>query len=121
MTINLLVEELTRDEGMRLTVYDDATGAPLKINSVVQGHPTIGIGRALDVRGITPDEAKYLLANDIAAFTLGLQQAYVWFNGLDDVRQRALVNMAFNIGLAGLAEFRLMQTDYAKTLAKHGR
>lgn len=113
MTVSLLIAELTADEGLRLTAYDDATGAPIKQGTTVKGHITIGIGRALDVRGISPDEAKYLLANDIAAFTLGLTQAYTWFNNLDDVRQRILVNMAFNMGLAGLAQFKQMLTAVA--------
>lgn len=105
MNKDLLTTELIRDEGVRLNVYDDATGLPIRPGSTVKGHPTIGIGRALDVRGLTPDEAQYLLSNDIDAFTLGLQQAYTWFNNLDDSRQRVLVNMAFNLGLAGLAKF----------------
>ena len=108
MDTALMVAELTRDESCRLVAYDDATGAPIKPGTTVKGHCTIGVGRALDARGISPAEAQYLLSNDIAAFTLGLQQAYTWFNGLDDVRQRCLINMAFNLGLGGLATFRSM-------------
>lgn len=93
MTKELLVTELIRDEGVRLNAYDDASRLPIRPGSIVRGHPTIGIGRALDVRGVTPDEAQYLLSNDIDAFTLGLQQRYPWFNNLDDTRQRVLVNM----------------------------
>ena len=105
MDTQLMIAELKRDEGNRLQIYDDATGLAIKPGTTVKGHPTIGIGRALDVRGISQDEADLMLANDIAAFTLGLQQAYTWFSGLDDVRQRVLVNMAFNMGLAGLGQF----------------
>lgn len=108
MNVNLMISELQRDEGNRLSVYDDATGKPIVRGYTLQGHPTIGVGRALDVRGISADEALVLLKNDINAFTLGLQQAYRWFNSLDDVRQRALVNMAFNLGLGGLAGFQQM-------------
>lgn len=105
MNKDLLITELIRDEGVRLNAYDDATGLPIRPGSTVKGHLTIGIGRSLDVRGVTPEEAQYLLSNDIDAFTLGLQQRYVWFNNLDDTRQRVLVNMAFNLGLAGIAKF----------------
>ncbi len=108
MTVSLLVSELTRDENVRLLVYDDATGKPIGPGSVVVGHPTIGTGRALDVRGITHDENSILLTNDINSFFLGLQNAYVWFNNLDDVRQRVIINMALNLGLAGLAGFHEM-------------
>lgn len=108
MNRDAMIAELKRDEGLRLTVYDDATGAALKPGKAIVGHPTIGIGRALDVRGITPDESMYLLGNDIDAFALGLSQAYTWFSGLDEVRQRAIVNMTFNLGFAGLSGFHDM-------------
>jgi GH24 family phage-related lysozyme (muramidase) len=60
----LLSQMLEREEGLRTLVYDDATGKPIGPGSVVQGHPTIGIGRALDVNGITAVEADFLLEND---------------------------------------------------------
>lgn len=105
---DVMIAELKRDESLRLTVYDDATGAPLKPGKAIVGHPTIGIGRALDVRGITPEEALYLLGNDIDSFTLGLSQAYIWFSGLDGVRQRVMLNMVFNLGFVGLSGFHDM-------------
>lgn len=108
MTDPIMAAELTRDEGLRLLVYDDATGKALTKGSVCLGHAAIGIGRSLDVRGITAEEALYLLNNDIRAFTLGLQQAYTWFGSLSAVRQRVLINMAFNMGLAGLDKFHDM-------------
>lgn len=108
MNVALMTAELTLDEGRRLLVYDDATGQPIKPGSIVKGHPTIGVGRALDERGLSSEESEFLLANDIKAFTLGLQQAYPWFSGITDVRQRVLVNMAFNIGLGGIAGFQGM-------------
>ena len=108
MNVALMTAELTLDEGRRLLVYDDATGQPIKPGSIVKGHPTIGVGRALDERGLSSEESELLLANDIKAFTRGLQQAYPWFSGITDVRQRVLVNMAFNIGLGGIAGFQGM-------------
>lgn len=100
-----LAAELIRDEGLCLAVYDDATGLPLRPGMELVGHPTIGIGRALDVNGITADEAHLLLANDIARVEGELQKALPWFAALDDARQRVLVNMAFNLGTAGLLRF----------------
>lgn len=105
MNRDLLIQELTRDEDMRLVVYDDATGKPLKIGDTLQGHLTIGVGRALDVRGITAREALYLLNDDISDVVAELQKALTWFDGLDDTRQRVLANMAFNMGTAGLLGF----------------
>ena len=40
---------LTDEEALRFVVYDDATGRPIVPGTHVIGHPSIGIGRALDV------------------------------------------------------------------------
>lgn len=78
---------------------------------------TIGCGRCIERRGITADEADYLLDNDIDLCLRGLSTAYAWFRDLDVIRQRALVDLAFNLGIAGLAQFRnflgaMARTDY---------
>jgi len=103
-----LEQSLTEDEGVRLFVYDDATGLPIRPGTVVKGHPTIGIGRALDVEGLAPAEVQGLLADDVAPLADRLTAAFPWFAALDDVRQRVLAEMAFNLGLDGLSGFRLM-------------
>ena len=41
MDIQKVIEQLKRHEGLRLCVYDDATGREIKQGSRVQGHPTI--------------------------------------------------------------------------------
>ncbi len=108
MTKDLLISELVRDEGEKLTVYDDLTGKPLKTGSTIGGHATIGVGRALDVNGITPTESRYLLSNDIDRTLEGLRASLAWFDSLSDVRQRVLCNMAFNLGVNGLLKFQNM-------------
>lgn len=100
MDADKLIEELKRDEGCVLHAYQDHLG-----------YTTIGVGRLLDQRrggGISQDEAKYLLANDIERVTRALQERVDCFNDLDDVRQRSLVNMAFQLGLGGLLKFKKM-------------
>jgi lysozyme len=88
--------QLTRHEGLRLKAYRDTVG---KL--------TIGVGRNLDDVGITDHEAAYLLSGDIDRAVRGLFARYpAWFPKLDPVRQAVLVNMAFNLGLTGLAGFR---------------
>ena len=54
MNTEILIKELTRDEGMRLMPYRDTVG---KL--------TIGVGRNLDDVGISLDEANMLLTNGI--------------------------------------------------------
>lgn len=96
MNIDRLTDQLVRDEGLRLKPYTDTVG---KI--------TIGIGRNLDDVGISESEARYLLKNDITKVVSQLTKVE-WFNGLDEVRQCAIANMAFNLGVEGLLDFKNM-------------
>lgn len=93
MDLALLAEELERDEGKRLKPYKDSVGKW-----------SIGIGRNLDDKGISQSECALMLANDIAEH-LGLLDKYLpWWKSLDEVRQRVLANMAFNLGVGPSAE-----------------
>lgn len=90
-----LLEQLKRDEGLRLTPYRDSVG---KL--------TIGYGRNLDDVGISTEEANTLLLNDIERATNDLSKHLPWIASMDAVRQGVLLNMAFNMGIAGLLGFR---------------
>lgn len=81
------------------------------------GFWTIGIGRLIDRRkggGISDVEAAYLLQNDISRITSELSRSLPWWEYLDEVRQAALINMAFQLGTEGLLKFK-------KTLALVGQ
>lgn len=97
MNHETLHADLIRDEGIRLKPYTDSVG---KL--------TIGIGRNLDDRGISLLEAKQLLENDIAAVVEELDNRLGWWKGLSEPRQRALANMAFNMGVPRLLGFEKM-------------
>jgi lysozyme len=90
-----MVRQLRLHEGERLRPY-----------RCTAGRLTIGVGRNLDDRGITREESAMLLANDISAVEAELLRALPWASQLDEVRQRVLLDMAFNLGLPGLLEFR---------------
>lgn len=90
-----LTEMLVEHEGLRLKPY-----------RCTAGKLTIGVGRNLDDRGITPDEALYLLRNDIEISRKELSASFPWFDGLDSVRQSVLIDMCVNLGLARLKGFR---------------
>lgn len=92
MTID---DQLRRDEGLRLQPYRDS------VNKW-----TIGYGRNLSDVGISKDEAEYLLANDITEAKLKLGQTLPWTSQLDDARLGVLLNMVFNMGIAGLMSFK---------------
>lgn len=96
--IERLADQLIEHEGLRLAVYDDATGKPITAGSEVIGNPTIGVGRLLtDDRGISHDEAKALLMNDLA-WVAKKAETYGFWHKLDPVRQMVIMNMIFNMG-----------------------
>ena len=91
-----LAEQLKQHEGLRLKPYTDTVG---KL--------TLGIGRNLEDKGITEQEALFMLNNDVDYFYSQLNKKLTWFKMLDDARQNALVNMAFNLGIGGLLSFKM--------------
>jgi len=97
--ITELTHQLTRDEGRKPTVYQDHLG-----------FWTVGVGRLVDARkpgaGLRPDEIDYLLRNDINDRIEALTRAIPWFQDLDDARKGVLLNMAFQMGTAGLLNFK---------------
>ena len=100
-----LAAELTNDEALKLYVYDDATGLPIRPGTLVKGHPSIGIGRCLDMKGLTRAESIFLNGDDIDEVEKQLNAGLPWFAALDSVRQTALGNMTFNLGFHGLLGF----------------
>ena len=97
MTFGLetLYADLLRDEGSRDRPYRDTVG---KL--------TIGIGHNLDDVPISPRAIRVLWEDDIEAHWRGLQRALPWVLTLDPLRQRVLLNMAFNLGVPGLLAFK---------------
>jgi lysozyme len=99
---------LLKHEGLKLFVYNDTMGIP-----------TIGVGRNLRDRGLTKEEALYLLANDIKDFSDKLTRALPWYSGLPQDAQNVLLDMAFNLGIGGLLGFKqtlglIQKGDYKK-------
>jgi GH24 family phage-related lysozyme (muramidase) len=98
---NKLYYNLVRDEGERLTAYRDS-----------EGRWTIGIGHLLDmdpsipeprIKWINKEESRALFDYDVQwaidlVHELFPQTEWVTWNNSQDVRMRALVNMAFNRG-----------------------
>lgn len=62
----------------------------------------------LQVRYITQEEALYMLNNDIKVIKAELEDSYRWFKFLDDVRQKVIIDMRFNLGSVGFAGFKNM-------------
>lgn len=96
---------LIRHEGLRLQVYDDATGDPVIPGYRLIGHPTIGVGRALDVQGITEADAQLMLSEDIERVLKECRDQFIWFSALSPVRQNVVASMVFQMGIAGFKHF----------------
>ena len=93
-----LKQELTLDEGEVLHEYKDSLG-----------YSTIGVGRLIDKRkggGITHEEAMYLLDNDISRKSSEVYNSLPWLKSHPDQVQRAVINMAFQMGIQGLLTFK---------------
>ena len=83
---SLLKAELTRDEGRMNRIYVDTVGK-------VSG----GIGRNLTDKGFRDNEIDLMYQNDIAETEAWLDRNLPWWRSLDPVRQRVMMNMAFNM------------------------
>ena len=97
-------------------------GERLKPYRCTAGKLTIGVGRNLEDRGISREESAMLLANDIAREERELLRALPWVAKLDEVRQRVLLDMSFNLGLVGLLNFKntlatIQAGDYQRAAA----
>lgn len=92
-----LNQQLRLDEGVVKHAYQDSLG-----------FWTIGVGRLIDKRkggGLSQEEISYLLNNDIAEKSAALFKALPWLKAAPEPVQGALVNMAFQLGVAGLLGF----------------
>lgn len=111
MNRELLKTELRADEGEKFRSYLDHLG-----------YWTIGVGHLLDPRkgaspapfgsdlrngkSITPEQSAQLLDIDIDAKVAELDRRAAWWRRLSDNRRRVVLNMAFQLGVSGLLNFR---------------
>ena len=90
--------QLKRDEGEVLHAYQDTLG-----------FWTIGIGILIDKRkggGLRPEESEFIFRNRLKLLDAELDDRLPWIAKLDPARRGVLVNMAFQLGVAGLLGFK---------------
>lgn len=92
-----LTQQLIEHEGLRLKPY-----------LCTAGKTTIGVGRNLTDVGITEQEAMILLSMDIDRVITELFDKKPSVQNLSGVRQRVLLDMAFNLGTPTLLKFKKM-------------
>ena len=94
----MLKKQLMRDEGDVPYAYQDSLG-----------YWTIGVGFLIDKRkgGRLPDPVRdFWLDYEISKTTAELEKRLPFFSKLSQVRKDTLVNMAFNLGVNGLLNFK---------------
>lgn len=92
------LKQLTRHEGSIPYAYQDSLG-----------YWTIGVGVLIDKRKggkLYPEEIEFILDNRVRKMASELVVAIPWLKQLDAVRRYVLLNMAFNLGIAGLLKFK---------------
>lgn len=98
--LEIVEEQLRRDEGIKKFAYQDS-----------RGYWTIGAGRLIDERiggGLSDEEIEYLLSNDIDRAVTGARRLVTTFDSLSETRKAVLVNMAFNLGYIRFSGFKKM-------------
>jgi lysozyme len=93
-----LKNQLRKHEGWQRTPYQDTKGVW-----------TVGAGHNLQNGPPLSDAAiELILDDDIADAERRCRRTFPWFEGLSDVRQTVVVELAFAMGLGGLGTFRNM-------------
>lgn len=91
--LEVLMEELERDEGRRAKPYKCSANKT-----------TIGVGRNLEDVGLSREEQDFLLKNDIKRAVKAAEK-YSWYQDLTPARKRVVVNMIFNLGAPRFSKF----------------
>jgi lysozyme len=86
---------LAIDEGKRSRIYLDS-----------EGKWTCGIGRNLSDRAFSEDEIALMFKNDVDSAERDLDRNLPWWRAMNDARQNALANMAFQLGIVRLLGFK---------------
>lgn len=102
-----LYERLKKEERLSLYPYTDT-----------RGFLTIGYGRNLATKGISIEEAEYMLLNDIKKARIAYESHFGYLD-LNTSRRNVLTDMIFNLGLTGVLGFKKMiaaleKKDYGK-------
>lgn len=98
MDYDKLEKELAFEEGNVPYAYQDHLG-----------YWTIGVGFLIDKRKggkLYPEEIAFIFSNRINKIASELSAKIPWFNRLDEVRQRILIQMAYQMGVKGLLGFK---------------
>lgn len=106
-----LIRDLKREEGFRPYAYDDANGEPIVPGYTVVGHVTIWYGLCIEKGRVPPVPERIpaeLLAHVAERKWSELMDRIPWVADLPADVQRALAQMAYQLGVDGVIRFRKM-------------
>ena len=111
MNLESLKSDLERDEGRIPYAYQDS-----------EGYWTCGVGFLIDKRkgARIPDAViDFWLDYEVQARVRTLETVFTWWHTLDEARKEVIANMAYQLGVTGVMEFKrmlmaLQEHDYDK-------
>lgn len=99
------LEKAAKREEARIALHEGIRLFPYRCTA---NKLTIGIGRNLEDKGISKEEAYYLLRNDLKECHKQCCDSFWWYGEMDLVRQSIIKELCLNIGIGGLKKFKNM-------------
>tara|TARA_R100000664_G_scaffold34090_2_gene53904 strand:- start:475 stop:885 length:411 start_codon:yes stop_codon:yes gene_type:complete len=90
-----LIEQIKKHEGFRPTVYQ-----------CTEGYDTIGYGFAVKDLYLSKDICDIILTEKLAKLQLDISNKFEWFENSPEVVKNAVINMCYQLGLAGFSKFK---------------
>lgn len=109
--IEKLLSDIRREEGWRGYAYDDSNGKAISRAVMPMGYATVGYGFCIDAQKGHPLPqvvAEFWLRHLVDELMAEIPHQWPAFDLQDDDVKRALVQMAYQMGVAGLLKFKLM-------------
>ena len=94
-TLAHLKADLRRAEGVKQFPYDDG-----------RGNLTIGIGHNLTANGLDVPTIDGILERDVRKVISEIDSELSWVWTLDEIRQAAIIELCFNLGMEKFQKFR---------------
>jgi len=93
-----MIDQLKRHEGYRRHMY-----------LCPAGYPTIGFGTRIDGKGqgVSPSAAEDMLIEAVNDIDHDLAR-FQWYRSLNQTRRATVINMAYQLGIGGLLNFKRM-------------
>lgn len=80
-------------------------GHMLKMYEDSKGILTVGVGHNIEERGISQAVSELMFEEDLQITVDECSQRFSWFNDMGEVRQAAIVDMVFNMGMPTFRTF----------------